>query len=79
MHRTQIYLTDGQRRALQSIARRLKRTRSDLIRSALDEYIKRQTPQGRLELLRQGHAIWRGRRDLPSLATLRKELDRPRH
>ena len=76
MHRTQIYLTETQRKALQSIARRLRRTQSDLIRSALDDYIRRQTPEGRLELLRKGHAIWQARRDLPALSTLRRELDR---
>ena len=76
MQRTQIYLTETQRKALQSIAHRLRRSQSDLIRSAVDEYIKRQSPEGRLELLRKGQAIWKGRRDLPALSTLRRELDR---
>jgi Arc/MetJ-type ribon-helix-helix transcriptional regulator len=79
MHRTQIYLTEIQRKALQSIARRLRRSQSDLIRSAVDEYIRQQTPQGRIELLRKGHAIWQGRRDLPSLRVLRREFDRLAH
>lgn len=76
MHRTQIYLTDVQRRALKSIARRLGRTQSDLIRSALDTYIEWQTPAERLELLRAGRGLWKGRRDLSELAAARNELDR---
>ena len=76
MQRTQIYLTETQKRALQSIAKRLRRTQSDLIRSAIDEYVKGQTPQGRLEFLRKGQAMWQGRRDLPSLSALRRELER---
>lgn len=77
MHRTQIYLTDVQRRALQSIARRLGRTQSDLIRSALDTYIEWQTPAERIELLRAGRGLWKGRGDLSELAAVRSELDRP--
>ena len=76
MHRTQIYLTDIQRRALQSIARRLGRTQSDLIRSALDTYIEWQTPAERIELLHAGRGIWKGRSDLPQLTAIRRELDR---
>jgi len=77
MHRTQIYLTDVQRRALKSIARRLGRTQSDLIRSALDTYIEWQTPAERIALLRAGRGLWKGRRDLSELAAVRSELDRP--
>jgi len=76
MHRTQIYLTEVQRKALQSIARRLRRTQSDLIRSALDEYLERQSPRGRREFIAKGHGLWKERRDLPSLPSLRRELDR---
>ena len=76
MHRTQIYLTDIQRRALHSIARRLGRTQSDLIRTAVDTYIEFQTPEGRIDSLRAGQGIWKGRRDIPKLASLRRELDR---
>ena len=76
MHRTQIYLTETQRKALQSITRRLGRTQSDLIRSAVESTIERQAAEGRIECLRKGHALWQGRREVPSFAALRQELDR---
>jgi len=76
MHRTQIYLTEIQRKALQSIARRLGRSQSDVIRTAVDTFIERQTPEGRIDLLRKGQGLWKGRQDLPTLSALRRELDR---
>jgi len=76
MHRTQIYLTEVQRKALHSIARRLGRTQSDVIRTAVDTFIERQTPEDRIELLRKGQGLWKDRADLPTLSALRRELDR---
>jgi hypothetical protein len=39
MHRTQIYLDEGQDRALSDRARRVGRTKSALIREAIDGYL----------------------------------------
>ena len=76
MHRTQIYLSESQRKALRSIARRLGRTQSDVIRSAVDRFLQAHSPSDRLELLRQARAMWESRTDLPDLRTLREETDR---
>jgi len=76
MNRTQIYLTEEQHNALRVMARRLRRTQSELIRAALDRYIARHLPANRLGLLRHGRGIWKGRCDLPDLKTLRQEFDR---
>jgi hypothetical protein len=76
VHRTQIYLTEGQRKALRSIARRLGRTQSDIIRTAVDRYIQADSPSDRIELLRQARAMWKSRDDLPGLRSLREEFDR---
>ncbi|MBS1870787.1 MAG: ribbon-helix-helix protein, CopG family [Actinobacteria bacterium] len=40
MHRTQIYLSDEQERALADRAERLGRTKSALIREAIDRYLE---------------------------------------
>lgn len=79
MHRTQIYLTPGERKALGILAARTGRTRSDLIREALDRYLAERGADAlsdRTALLRQGRGLWADRTDLPDFAALRREWDR---
>ncbi|HYV15497.1 MAG TPA: CopG family transcriptional regulator [Conexibacter sp.] len=45
MHRTQIYLGDDQDQALAARARQAGRTKSALIREAIDSYLAPQTPE----------------------------------
>jgi predicted DNA-binding protein len=78
MQRTQIYLSEKEREALSAIAGETGRTKSDLIREAVDGLIAEYRGGNRLELLRRGRGLWRGRRDLPDFAALRRELDRSR-
>ena len=76
MRRTQIYLTDDERKALRAIARRLGKTQSEVIRSAVDRFIDRHVDHRKLELLRRGRGIWKDRRDLADFRKIRRELDR---
>lgn len=76
MHRTQIFLTDAERKALRSVARRLGRTQSAVIRTAVDDYLVRRQPADRRDLLRQARGIWKDRKDLPDFAALRRSFDR---
>ena len=76
MQRTQIYLTEREKGAVRSIAKRLGKTQSDVIRTALDRFIDRESAEGRLDLLRSGRGLWRDREDLPDFGALRRELDR---
>lgn len=75
MARTQIYLTVIERRALAELSRRTGRTRSDLIREAVDKALKGAGPQ--LALLRRGRGLWADREDLPEFMAIRREMDRP--
>jgi len=77
MRRTQIYLTDREQTAVRSIARRLGKTQSEVIRTAVDRFIDRETSSSRLDLLRSARGLWRDRRDLPDAGVLRRECDRP--
>jgi Arc/MetJ-type ribon-helix-helix transcriptional regulator len=75
MHRTQIYLSSEERQGLQSLARQVGRSQSDLIREAIDGFLERHRPSERLSRLRRARGLWRDRKDAPSLAELREALD----
>ena len=76
MERTQIYLTDKERKALRALAKRLGQSQSALIRAAVDRYVERYQEGNRLGLLRQARGIWSDRRDLPDFRQVRTEFDR---
>ena len=79
MHRTQIYLTPRECKALGILAGRTGRTRSDLIREAVDRFLAERGVESladRTELLRQARGVWADRTDLPDFAALRREWDR---
>jgi len=75
MERTQVYLTARERAALRAIARRLGGSQSSVIRMAIDQFIDHEDPQRRRELMHSAAGLWKERRDLPDLPSLRRELD----
>jgi predicted transcriptional regulator len=78
MLRTQIYLTETEREALQVMAAQTGRTQSDLIRDAIDHFIGLHQEGNRRKLLEKGRGLWKDRTDLPDFSALRRELDRPK-
>lgn len=78
MHRTQIYLTEIERQNLNQLTRRTGKSKSELIREAIDQFVesKRYKKENKLEALRSVRGLWEKRTDLPDFIALRKEFDR---
>jgi len=76
MVRTQIYLTEKEQKALQSLSHRTGKTQSELIREAIDDFIIRFSKEGRKEILQQAKGMWKDRDDLPDFDEIRQEWDR---
>ena len=74
--RTQIYLTDEQRDILGNQAARTGRPMSELIREALDEYLRRHAQERRQEVLRNAAGLWADRLDHAQFDDARATLDR---
>lgn len=76
MIRTQIYLTDDEQAGLKRLSKQLGRSQSEMIRSAIDQFIQATSAQTRLERLRAARGLWKDRDDLPDWTELRKTWDR---
>lgn len=65
LRRTQIYLDDRQRRKLDQVAKRTRRTVSELIREAIDARYAATPKEDFLDAVRAGaFGVWKERRDL---------------
>jgi hypothetical protein len=76
MVRTQIYLTEQERRALRALSRSSGSKQSELIRTAIDRLLAEQGGLQREAALERLAGAWRDRRDLTDFLALRGELDR---
>lgn len=64
MNRTQIYLTDAEEAALRERSKKTGRSKSDLIREAIDQkFLGANDDAALLKVLRDTAGSWKGRRD----------------
>jgi len=73
--RTQIYLTEEEQSRLRSLSRRTGRKRSELIRSAIDEFLSHIPSRPRLDRMRRSRGIWKDR-TLSEFQAVRAELSK---
>jgi hypothetical protein len=78
MFRTQLYLTDAQHERLKRLARASGRSRSALLREAVDRLLTSEAHPGDWrDRLRQARGMWKGREDLDeAMAEARRSMDR---
>jgi Arc/MetJ-type ribon-helix-helix transcriptional regulator len=76
MVRTQIYLTEEQKRGLEQMAAATGKRQSDLIRTALDEYLAQQRPKHWFDALEPLFGMWSDRPEMDNYERkLREEVD----
>ena len=76
MVRKQIYLTEEEQRELKAIAITTGARQSELIRTAIDNFIAVYKERDRKKLLMQAKGIWKDRDDLPDIRQMRSEWER---
>ncbi len=59
MKRTQVYLTQNEHKALTQLSRQTKKKRSEIIREAIDEHLKRYSAENRRKVLNEVAGIWK--------------------
>jgi len=74
MHRTQVYLTDEERKAIQALARQSGKSFSATLRDAIDDYIAKYRTEALSKAIEASYGCWRDRDDL-TLEALRHEWD----
>ena len=76
MVRSQIYLTEDERDSLKHISSDTGRSQSDLVREAIDDFIKRVANKNNIQQRQEAFGIWKGKENIPDIEDLRSEFDR---
>ncbi len=73
MIRTQIYLTEKQRKEITALSKSTGKKQSELIREAVDLLIDQSGPKPHQAILEQAAGMWKDRKDLPDFKAMRAE------
>ncbi len=74
MVRTQIYITEDEQRKLRALARQSGRKQSELVRTAIDDYLARASATPRRDALRECRGLWKDR-ELTDSKAIRSEIE----
>ncbi|MCK4776742.1 MAG: CopG family transcriptional regulator [Actinomycetia bacterium] len=76
MKRTQIYLTDKENRSLKAISSLYGKSKSEIIREAIDNHIEQIHTGNKMGIINSAAGMWKNRNDLPDFQEARKDWDR---
>ena len=76
MIRTQIYLTDVERKGIEGLAKSTGRKQAELIREAIDRFLDMRCGREQKHILDQAAGMWAKREDLPDFSAVRESWDR---
>jgi len=76
MYQTQINITENVHKRLLLLSKTLGKQVDDIINMAILEFNPEHKEKNRLELLRKARGLWKGRKDLKSLAEMRDNWER---
>lgn len=76
MVRTQIYLTEQEKRGLDQVALSTGKKQAELIREAVDRFLDEASSEWRSNILKEAAGLWATREDLPNFEAGRLSWDR---
>lgn len=76
MVRISVYLTEAQDKELTSLAKATGKSRSELVREAVDYVIEKYSHTRHMAALERVAGMWKDRDDLPDFEAMRAEWDR---
>lgn len=75
MKRTQIYLTEEEKKAIEKLSDEHGTTQSNIIREAIDEYIVKKKSEAKKKSIMDFAGIWKDKKDIPDIDELRDEWE----
>lgn len=72
MIRTQIYITEEEKKALEKLSKERNTTKSNIIREAIDQYVVNTTIEEKKEKLNAAFGMWKDRDDIPDVREMRE-------
>lgn len=76
MIRTQIYITENEKKILSILSTRFGKKQSELIREAIDNFIAKFSKKKSGDIFDKVSGMWKDRDDIPEMESLRSTWDR---
>ncbi|MEX0845124.1 MAG: CopG family transcriptional regulator [Balneolaceae bacterium] len=72
MIRTQIYLTEQEKKAIEKLSDERNTTQSNIIREAIDEYVVKKKLETKKKSIMDFAGIWKDKKDIPDVREMRE-------